>query len=69
MESTFHFPGDKSTEIGIFVQKVLILISMAGKDVGNQRFCVRYKKGVFIGFPGNAGKIRICAPFSLPKRS
>ena len=51
MESTFHFPGDKSTEIGIFVQKVLILISMAGKDVGNQRFCVRYKKGVFIGIP------------------
>ena len=32
---------------------------MAGKNIGDQRFCIRDKKGVLIGFPGNMGKIRI----------
>ena len=32
---------------------------MAGKNIGYQRFCIRDKKGVLIGFPGNMGKIRI----------
>ena len=61
----------KSPEIFVFVQKILILISMAGEDIGNQRFCIGDKKRVLIAFPENTGKYgaRISAPFSLPKRS
>ena len=44
-----------------------VLISMAGEDIGNQRFCIGDKKRVLIAFPENTGKIRcqdICSVFS-----
>ena len=42
----------KGAEFLVMIQNILILIAVAGKDVGDQRLGIRNHKVIRIGFPG-----------------
>ena len=52
----FDFFSNKGAEFRIPIQNVLVLVAVAGKNVGDQRLCLGDEKGILVGCPGGFGK-------------
>ena len=67
MQSFFCFFLYKGTKFFVVVKQVLILIAVAGEDIGDQRLRVGHQKTVLIRDPFHTGKPgfeHVCAVFS-----
>ena len=60
-----------SRKLLIVFQNVLVLIPVAGENIGDQRFRFRNCQVILVLPPGNPGKVRarMSVPFSFPKQS
>ena len=67
MESIFCFFLNKGAKILVTVWQILVLIAVAGEDIGDQRLRVGHQKTVFIRDPFHTGKPwfeHLCAVFA-----
>ena len=56
MQSFFCFFLYKGTKFFVVVKQVLVLIAVAGEDIRDQRFRVRYQKPILIRDPFHTGE-------------
>lgn len=71
MRNFGSFSGGVGPEFLVTVQYILILVAVAGEDVGDQRLRILDQKAVFIRKPLSLWEkgARILWPFSRPNRS